>query len=68
VPVVFTEQPYVPGVATADIWKYEIVDEGQLPRGYLKPDEQKIGAAVRAGKGTITIPGVRIWKEKNIRA
>ena len=42
-------------------WKAEIVNGSLLPREYLMPDETKINAVVRASKGTIPIPGVRIY-------
>lgn len=42
-------------------WKAEIVDASKLPREYLIPDEPKINAVVRASRGTIKIPGVRIY-------
>lgn len=42
---------------------FEIFDPVQVPREYLKPDEVKIGAVVRAGVFTKDnpMPGVRIW-------
>jgi hypothetical protein len=42
---------------------FEVVDAAQIPRDYLKPDEVKIGAVVRAGVFTADnpMPGVRIW-------
>ena len=45
-------------------WKAEIVDEAKLPREYLMPDVIKINAVVKAQRGTIQIPGVRIYTEE----
>ena len=42
-------------------WKAELVNPSLLPREYLMPDETKINAVVRASKGSIQIPGVRIF-------
>jgi len=42
-------------------WKAEIIDAYKLPREYLIPDETKINAIVRASRGSIQIPGVRIY-------
>lgn len=64
--------PFVPGAPKTietDIgkityrieWKAEIIDESALPREYLMPNEAKINAIVRASKGSIQIPGVRIY-------
>ena len=45
-------------------WLYEIVDAEALPRMYLTPDTKKIGDVVRASKGGIQIPGVRIYSKE----
>lgn len=42
-------------------WKAEVIDASLLPREYLMPDETKINAVVRASKGSIQIPGVRVF-------
>jgi len=66
-PVITTQEaPKVKGVATKKIWKFEIIDETQLPREYMTPDTTKIGSVVRATKGTLTIAGVRIYSEEVI--
>jgi regulator of protease activity HflC (stomatin/prohibitin superfamily) len=43
------------------VWEYEIINEGLIPRKYLKVDERLIGQAVRSG-GIREIPGVRIYE------
>jgi len=65
--VVEVEKPKVEGISFLEIWKFEITDESLLPREYLMPDEKKIGQVVRATKGTLSIPGVKIYKEKIAR-
>lgn len=67
-PVIQREPPKVTGVATREVWRFEIVDASQVPREYTMPDEKKIGAVVRALKGDTNIPGVRVWAEKSLAA
>lgn len=45
------------------VWKYRIVNEAQIPREYLKPDDIKIGGVVRSLKGTCKIPGIQVYEE-----
>lgn len=59
--------PVVQGISYRETWKHQVI-EGQehlVPREYLVIDEQKIAAVVRATKGTLQIPGVRIYSESN---
>lgn len=65
-PVIQREAPKVSGIASREVWKFEITDASALPREYTMPDEKKIGAVVRALKGDTNIPGVRVWREKTI--
>ena len=65
-PVVAVEVPKVQGVATRTNWKYEIINEKLIPRNFLKVDEVKLGQVVRATKGTLQIPGVKIYSEESI--
>lgn len=51
------------GIRTVTNYKFDIVDATKIPSEYLIPDEQKIGRVVRATKGEITIPGVKIYTE-----
>lgn len=53
------------GMAFREVWKFEIIQAGLIPREYLAVDEVKIGQMVRAMKDTLTIPGVRIYSEKS---
>lgn len=48
-------------------YSFQIVDAAAIPAEYLIPDEKKIGAIVRATKGSITIPGVKVIKRESVR-
>ncbi len=61
------EAPKTEGVNFAEIWDFEIIDIREIPREYLTPDYAKIRAMVRATKGTLEIPGVKIFKKKIVR-
>jgi hypothetical protein len=56
----------IEGVSYRETWKFEITDQLALPRDYLVPNEQAIGAAVRSLKSMANIPGVRVWSEKTV--
>lgn len=47
--------------------KWELVDKSLVPAEYLMVDATKVTAVVKASKGTIVIPGIRIWVEDNLR-
>lgn len=51
-------------VKTRKTWKFDIVDEGLVPRKYLEVNEKAIREAVR--QGIREIPGVNIYEEENI--
>jgi len=42
-------------------WTFEIVDESQIPREFLIPDERKIRQAVAMGRREI--PGIKIFEK-----
>lgn len=69
-PVVSGPPPTAPGISSRANWKFEVTDPALIPREYLQPDLQKIGAVVRALKGDAAIAGVRVFAEKitNARA
>lgn len=46
------------------IWKYRILNTSAIPRGYLIPDEIKIGQVVRALKRETSIPGIEVYEER----
>ena len=63
VPVIAPKVTKVEGIIVRQVWKARIVDETLIPREYLIPDEQKLGAVARATKGTLKISGVVIYSE-----
>lgn len=67
-PVIHREAPKVAGLSTREVWRYEIVDATALPREYLTPDTTKIGKVVQALRGDTTIPGVRVYAERQLAA
>jgi hypothetical protein len=58
---------HVPGIQTVERWGFAIEDESKLPRNYLIPDTQAIRRTVQAMKGRTDIPGVRVFREDQIR-
>lgn len=65
-PVIHREAPKVSGVNMREAWKFEITDDSLVPREYLSVDEKKIRAVVSALKGGTSIPGVRVYSEKQL--
>jgi len=53
--------------STQKVYKWEVVDLSLVPRDYLIPNAALIGNVVRASKGTISIPGIKIYSEDAIR-
>ena len=62
-PTVKAEIPKVDNRLFRKVWKFRIVDEGQIPRQYMTPDMVKIGGVVRAMKGVTNIPGIQVYEE-----
>jgi hypothetical protein len=60
--------PKVEGISMRENWKFRITSEKAIPREFLKVDEVKIGAYVRAMKSAGNIPGVEIYNEATIGA
>lgn len=54
-------------VGTAKVHKWEVEDLKLVPDDYKMVDAAKVGAVVKASKGTITIPGIRVWTEDAVR-
>ncbi|MCO6445689.1 MAG: hypothetical protein J5J04_16575, partial [Anaerolineae bacterium] len=70
-PIIQREAPKVAGVATREVWRFEITDPTKINAAFMVPDEQKIRKQVAALKGdaaAIIGPGVRVWCEKSIAA
>lgn len=66
--IIESEIERVDGIKKRTAYKFEIEDESLIPREYLCPDEKKIGAVVRATKGNLNIPGVKIIREEILAA
>lgn len=60
-PTIQSETPKVAGVQLREHWLFAVTDADEVPREYMIVDEQAVRAAVNASKGTVKIPGVRIW-------
>lgn len=56
------------GIASREVWRYEITDESALPREFLVPDQAAIGAMVNKLQARTRIPGVRVYSERVIAA
>lgn len=65
-PVIECEAPKVAGIATREVWRFEVTDPALVPREYLVVDEAKIGKVVRALKGDTAIAGVRVYSERQL--
>jgi hypothetical protein len=66
--VVQVDAPKVDGISYTTVWKYEITDEKAIPREYLMVNEKAISGVVKATKGSLSIPGVRIFSTKQVSA
>jgi hypothetical protein len=51
--------PKVAGVSFTDVWDFELENLDEVPREYLKLDEQKVRAVVKALKDKTAIPGIK---------
>lgn len=56
------------GISTRKVYKFEVVNARILPADYQIPDIKKIRDMVNASKGTLVIPGVKIWTEDALSA
>lgn len=60
--------PKVKGISYRDNYKCKLVDIAKVPLAYLMFNKEKAEKMANATKGTISIEGVKIWKEKIIAA
>lgn len=60
--------PKVAGISMRENWKFRVVNEKLIPREYMKVDDVKIGAVVRALKGATNIPGIEAYNESIVNA
>ena len=54
-------------IGTLKTYKWELEDITKVPREYLVPNAVLIGQQVRSSKGTISIPGIKVYSEDSIR-
>ena len=54
------EKPKLQGVYSRIDYDFEIVDVTKIPREYMIPDEALIRKVIRASKGKIIIPGIKV--------
>jgi len=68
VPVMRVEEevPIVDGTYTRKIWKFKIVDQNQIPREYMIPDEALLSSIAKTKKEKAQIPGVEFFFEETI--
>jgi hypothetical protein len=59
-------KPVAPGTYLRDEWNFEIENEELIPRAFLIPNEKRIRNFIAAMKEQAVIPGVRIFRKKNI--
>lgn len=52
---------------TMTVWKYEVIDFKTLPDEYKIPNIALLTSVVKASKGKISIPGLRIYSEETLR-
>lgn len=62
------EKPKLKNVHTRLDYDFEIVDENIIPRPFLMPNETLIRKTVKASKGKVGIPGIRIIKKDTVVA
>jgi len=63
-PVVQAEAPRVSGMVMVEEFYCSIDQPDAVPREYCIPDETQIKRIVKASKGKVVIPGVRVWSAK----
>lgn len=63
-PAVIVPPEKTEGLHFMKVWKYEIIDKSKVPDDFKMIDEVKIGKVIKATKGQMNIPGVKIYSEK----
>jgi len=54
------------GLQTRSIWKHRVVDAAQVPREYLMVNDKMLAAVATATKGSLHVPGVEFYEEKQL--
>lgn len=55
--------PITAGLRTTTTWKFKILNQFMIPREFMTPDMQKIGALGREQKNLAKVPGVEFYSE-----
>lgn len=63
--------PKVKGIITTDVYKWEVEDISKIPQKFgnvnlWKLDEKAIDELVKSTNGTVQIPGIKIYKQKQV--
>lgn len=66
--VVVPDQNKTKGISYKTVWKFEVFDAKLVPAHFKRVDEMAIRGHVRALKERASIPGVRIYAEKEMSA
>lgn len=53
--------------STMKVYKWELLDIALVPKEYLAVNAGVVTSVVKASKGKIIIPGLRIWEEDTLR-
>ncbi len=63
-----TEQDFEPvkGLSMRHTWDCEVIDLDEVPREYMMMDVTKVKAVIRAHKGDVTIPGIRVIRNTSV--
>jgi hypothetical protein len=56
------------GSAVIEKWLWSVEDEAAIPREFYILDTKKIDGLVRLHKGSLTIPGIRVFNETTVRS
>jgi hypothetical protein len=66
--VVIPEKPKLDNIHSRLDYDFEIVDKEAIPRQYMIPDEKLIRRVVKASKGKVNIPGIKIITKDRVVA
>lgn len=58
--------PKVSGISARTNWKHRITDASLIPREYLIPNDQMLGAMARSTKNSVQIPGVEFYSTEGL--
>ena len=62
-PPVTIDRPKQAGISISENWDIEIVDEAQIPREYMIPDEKRLRNLAKGLKDKMNIPGIRAYNK-----